>query len=120
MMRRVLVIAGRVLVILLAAGLVTLGMLWWSGQSSQLLFPANGDALSAGGSTGHPEGALPPGGGLRDGTGRGLHGRGGVEGGGGGITQNLAIIAGITLAVVLIKWIWGLVFRRRAAMLPRT
>jgi hypothetical protein len=120
MMRRVLVIAGRVLVILLAAGCVTLGMLWWSGQSSQLLFPANGDALSAGGSTGHPERAIPPGGGLRDGAGRGLHGRSGGEGASASIAKNLAIIAGITLAVVLIRWIWGLTFRRRAATLPRT
>jgi hypothetical protein len=120
MMRRVFVIAGRVLVILLAAGFVTLGMLWWSGQNPQSQSPAHGDTLSTGGSTGHPEGAIPPGGGLRDGTGRGLHGRGVGAGGGGSLAQNLAVIAGITLAVVLIRWIWGLVFQRRAAMLPRT
>jgi hypothetical protein len=117
-MRKVLLIAGRVLVILLVAGVVTLAMFWLAGQSPPVQFPGSGDGF-----TGNPppdglEGGqtlLPRGGGLHDGSGRRLHGGTEGEGGAENIMENLAIIAGITLTVALIKWLWGLTFKRRVA-----
>jgi hypothetical protein len=113
MICKVIVTAGRVLVILLAAGLVTLGILWWVGQISKDQFPGDREAFSGNSAVGNLDRVFLLGGSASDGGGRGLRGRGSGEGGGDGIAQNLNIIAGITLAVAFIKWIWGLIRKRK-------
>jgi hypothetical protein len=115
-MRKVLVIAARVLVILLVAGVVTLAMFWLAGQSPPVQFPGLGDGF-----TGNPppdrleeeQTLFPRGGGLHDGSGRRLHGGAEGEGSAENIMENLAIIAGIILAVAIFKWLWGVILKRK-------
>jgi hypothetical protein len=123
MIHKVFKIIGRVLIILLAAGLVTLILFLLAGQSPQVQFPGSGDGFIGNPPPDRLEGGqtlLPRVGGLHDGSGRGLHGGAEREGGAENTIKNFAIIAGITLAVALIKWLWGLTIKRKAVIPNQT